>query len=109
MSSCTYDNGEDFLASRPVVSCDSTAVTYGVTISAIMDRNCRTCHSQQSPSSGINLNDYAQVKRIADNGRLVGSITHTPGFVAMPQNTPKLSDCDVNRIKKWVASGAPNN
>jgi hypothetical protein len=107
--SCTYDNAEELLESQPVVSCDSTAVTYGATISPILERNCRTCHSQAAPSGNVSLQDYTQVKRYASSGQLVGVTSHAPFFPPMPQNAPKLSDCDVNRIKKWVNSGAPNN
>jgi hypothetical protein len=46
---------------------------------------------------------------VADNGKLVGAITHAAGFLPMPQSAPKLSDCNINKIKDWVNRGALNN
>jgi hypothetical protein len=34
---------------------------------------------------------------------------HSPGFSPMPQNDNKLSECNIAKIKKWIATGAPNN
>jgi len=109
LSGCTYDNAEELLESQPVVACDLTAVTYQATIAPILARNCRSCHNATLPSGSINLETYAQVKRLADNGLLVGVTSHADGFDPMPQGAPKLSDCDISRIKKWVADGAPDN
>jgi len=39
----------------------------------------------------------------------MGVISHTPGYIPMPQGINKLSDCQVNQFKKWIQAGAPNN
>jgi hypothetical protein len=49
------------------------------------------------------------VQRVAANGRLVGVISHAAGYPAMPQGGPKLSDCEIARIRTWVRQGTPNN
>ncbi|PJJ54817.1 hypothetical protein CLV45_3163 [Hymenobacter chitinivorans DSM 11115] len=109
LSSCAYDNAEELFASQPPVECDVASTTYSATISPILDQNCRSCHNARLPSGNVNLEGYAQVKRFADNGLLVGVTSHAPGFTPMPQGLPKLSDCDLARIKKWVEDQAPNN
>ncbi|RYU84247.1 hypothetical protein [Hymenobacter persicinus] len=108
LGSCTYDNAEDLLARQPV-PCDLTAITYTGSISPLLDRNCRSCHNASLLNGNVNLEGYAQAKRYADNGLLVGVTSHAAGFKPMPQNAPKLPECDVNRIRQWVAAGAPNN
>jgi cytochrome c553 len=39
----------------------------------------------------------------------MGCIEQQPGFDAMPKGASKLSDCDIARIRAWVAAGQPNN
>jgi cytochrome c553 len=111
LSSCTYDNAEDLAAEEPepTPTCDVRSVTYTASISPILAQSCRGCHNAGSPAGGINLVDYAQVKRYADNGRLIGSISHAAGYRAMPLNGAKLSDCDIARFQAWINAGAPNN
>ena len=111
LGSFTYDNAEDLTAEEPTPTptCDVSTVTYTATISSILAASCRGCHNAGSPAGGVNLVDYAQVKRHADSGRLYGSISHAAGYRAMPLNGAKLSDCDLARFKKWIDAGAPNN
>ena len=111
LTSCTYDNAEDLAPEEPTPTptCDVSSVTYTSTISPILAQSCRGCHNASSPAAGVNLVDYAQVKRHADSGRLLGSITHATGYKAMPLNGTKLSDCDLARFQAWINAGAPNN
>lgn len=90
-------------------SCDSTQFKYGANVSVILSTYCLGCHSGGSPSAGINLSTYAGVNQVAVSGRLVGAVTHAPGYAAMPNGGNKLSDCQIAQIKKWVAAGALNN
>ncbi|MCB2407209.1 c-type cytochrome [Hymenobacter lucidus] len=109
LSSCAYDNAEELFANQPTPDCEVASTTYATTIAPILAQNCRTCHNTQLPSGNVALDSYAQVKRYADNGLLVGVVSHANGFDPMPQGMPKLSDCDIARIKKWVDDKAPNN
>ncbi len=62
-----------------------------------------------SSTGGVNLEGYFNVKaRVIDN-RLLGSITHAPGFSPMPLGRTKMEICDINKIKRWIDAGAPNN
>lgn len=89
-------------------TCDSTSVTYNATIAPIIQTNCSGCHSNSLASGGYNFSNHAGLAVVVHNGKLVGAISHRPGFVAMPQGG-KLSDCQIALIKKWVRGGAPNN
>lgn len=90
-------------------NCDSSQFKYAANISMIMGSYCVGCHSGGAPSAGINLSNYTGVNQVAVSGRLVGSVSHAPGYSAMPKNVNKLSDCQIAQIRKWVNAGALNN
>ena len=107
---CTYANGDQ---APIVVPCDATSqtVTYAGVISPIFDTNCRQCHASNVASisgGGIALGDYQSIKRYGIDG-LLGSIEHTPGYLPMPKGRAKMAECDIIRIKVWLAAGALNN
>ncbi|QEC66742.1 hypothetical protein FRZ67_05275 [Panacibacter ginsenosidivorans] len=97
------------LNTKNCITCDTTQYTYSGTISGIFETNCIGCHSTNNASGGIDLSTYAGASVVALNGRLVGAVTHAPGYSPMPQNAPMLPDCNITQIEKWVAAGAPNN
>ena len=90
-------------------NCDTTVVSFSATVFPILKTNCTGCHSGTSPSAGIDLNSYAAVKVQAANSSLVGSITHTIGYIPMPSRTAYLSNCEISQIKAWVKEGTLNN
>jgi hypothetical protein len=89
--------------------CDTTLFKFTNDIKPILANNCIGCHSGAAPPLGINLTTYDGVRQVALSGRLLGAITHSPGYQPMPQNANKLSDCKIIQIKKWITAGAPNN
>lgn len=106
MFSCTYDSREDV---DPITSCDTISVTYDLTIVPILNRDCIACHSGQFPAGGLDYENYANVQAVGNDGRLVGAINHLPGYAPMPPFSPKLPECDILKIEKWVTQGALNN
>ena len=90
-------------------SCDTVNMTYATHVKAILQNNCYACHGNGQVNGGVTLDSYAGVKAVADNGKLIGVITHSTGFPQMPQGGPKLSDCNINKIRGWINRGAPNN
>ena len=90
-------------------NCDSTQFKYSANVSVIISTYCLGCHSGGAPSGGINLSTYAGVNQVAITGRLVGAVSHSPGYSPMPKNTSKLSECQIAQIRKWVQAGALNN
>lgn len=106
ITSCYYDK-EEILFPQSV--CDTIAITFNRSVVPILSSNCYSCHAGNTPSAGIALDTYAGVKLQADNGKLVGAISHAAGYSPMPKNTNQLSACIISQIKKWVTAGAPNN
>lgn len=88
--------------------CDVSNVTYTGTIQPILQNNCLGCHSGSAPTAGVSLVGYTNVKKVANDGRLVGVTSHAQGYVTMPPGG-KLQNCAIEQIKKWVENGAPNN
>ena len=102
---CYYDNIEEVYGTT---TCNTTNVTYSNTIAGILNRNaCLSCHTGSAPSGGFRLETYGDVKAKITDGKLWGSINHLPGFTAMPQGLPKMSQCDINKLKAWIDSGTP--
>jgi mono/diheme cytochrome c family protein len=82
---------------------------YTANVLPIIQANCYSCHANGQINGGVTLDSYTKVKAQVDNGNLIGVITHAAGYPAMPYNLPKLSECDINKIKDWIARGAQNN
>lgn len=108
LSSCAYDKAEE-IAPAPKDCSTPAVVTYGQSVSPILDRNCRSCHNAAQLTAGVNLDDFTTLKRYVDNGIFMGNIKHLPGYKAMPYGGTKLSDCDIALLQKWVDAGAPQN
>ena len=89
--------------------CDTVNVSFAADVSPVIVNKCRGCHNNTLQSGGVNLQGHANVQIYALNGRLYGSISHAAGYKAMPQSQPKMDDCTIAIIKKWIDDGAPNN
>jgi hypothetical protein len=108
LTGCYYDN-EETLYPAGSSTCDTTNVTYSLTISSIMSTNCNACHSSAIASAGVKTDNYAGLSIIALNGKLWGVVNHDAGYPPMPKNGTKLSNCDLSKINIWIKAGAPNN
>ncbi|MFZ4785095.1 MAG: hypothetical protein ACOYLH_06415 [Flavobacteriales bacterium] len=106
--SCYYDN-EEYLYGG-TTTCDSTRVaTYNGDVQTIIANNCfGGCHEQASGSGGIVLEGYVNLKNETMNGDVMCSIRHE-GCSPMPKSSPKMSDCDIQLLEKWIADGYPEN
>lgn len=82
--------------------CDTLNVTFPGTVVPIFEQYCLSCHSGDSPSGGIDLEDYSVVAQLAENGTLLGSIRHEPGYSPMPQGQAMLSECNISKIEIWI-------
>lgn len=110
LSTCYYDS-EEYLYPQVNNTCDTTQVTFSLGVKTILQNNCYSCHSNTTSEFGnnIRLEDYADVKTVADNGRLLGSISHSGGYAAMPMGSAKLEDCKITIVRKWIEAGAHND
>ncbi len=94
-----------------IPDCDTTVFTYNLGVKPILQQKCLGCHSGSQPQGNITLNTYQTVKTMVDNGKLIGSITHSYGNKPMPYpvGNAKLPACEITIIQKWVNAGAQNN
>ncbi|MEX2232110.1 MAG: hypothetical protein WD824_08120 [Cyclobacteriaceae bacterium] len=105
-----YNDTEEQLYGSPV--CNPEDVTFSFDVVPILSNNCYACHSQANApanAAGIVLEGYEKIKVAVENGLLMESITHGPDASPMPKNAPRLSDCKINTIRKWIEDGALNN
>ncbi|HRO45702.1 cytochrome c [Agriterribacter sp.] len=86
--------------------CDTVGMKYSRDILPIIAANCYSCHANGIVNGDVSLDGYANLKIQAGNGNLIGVITHANGYPPMPDNGGKLSDCEINKIKAWIAGGA---
>lgn len=89
--------------------CDTSLYTYSGRIKPLLDTWCVGCHNSNNKGGGYDLSSYNKVIVAVADGSLLGTIKHESGYIAMPKNTSKLTDCDVNAIEKWIAGGYLNN
>lgn len=114
VTACTKSNEEDERTDSPnnggSNNCNTANMRFATDIVSILQTNCYACHSSANLAvSGISLEGYSNVKARVDDGRLLGAITHASGYSPMPQGGPKLTDCNISKIRSWINSGAPNN
>jgi hypothetical protein len=108
VSGCRYNSEEQLFGVKG--PCDTTNVTYSVTINGILSANtCLACHVGPAPAGNFALTSYADVKNKVSDGTLWGAINHLPGFSPMPQGGNKLTQCEIDKIKTWIEAGAPQN
>lgn len=108
-SGCYYDSREYLYPE--LTPCDTTNVTYSGSVKPIMDL-CIGCHSNSTAASSggnVKLQDYADVKARALDGKLLGSLKHSAGYYPMPKGSASLESCKITIIEKWIKAGEPNN
>jgi hypothetical protein len=107
--SCYYDSEEALYPSLDT-SCDTSNVTFSVTITTMLSENCYSCHSNSTAASSggnIKLQDYTDVA--AQSTSISNGIQHTGGVTPMPKNGGKVSDCAINQFSIWIRQGKQNN
>jgi hypothetical protein len=107
-SSCYYDK-EALLYPNQATCTIPTTVSYNVNVVPILQRECIACHSAAIANGNIRLDNYQTVYANVANNKLYGSISWTGGVSPMPKGGAKISQCNIDIIKKWIDAGAPNN
>lgn len=118
MAACYNDNLSELTPASGVKggtgagACDTAGVmSYSSHVLPVLQTNCginNSCHGSNN-TSGYNLSTYTGVRSVALNGKLISSITWTGSASHMPQNAPKMTDCNIAKIQKWVNTGSLNN
>jgi hypothetical protein len=111
LSSCYYDKEDLLYGNTNNGPCtDSTGtVSYSQKVVPMLRQYCYSCHSGSFPSGNQLMGTYASDKAMAQNGKLYGTINHSPNYKPMPEGMAKMSNCQIATIKKWIDGGVPNN
>ena len=94
-------------------------VTWDDNVAAILKQRCVTCHNVNKKSSGLDLSTYTNIMLGGASGDVIelGSaadsylymlITHE-SEPFMPPNADPIPSPEIEAIKKWIDSGAPEN
>ena len=102
IESCYYDKKDELYSS----TCNTAGMTYNKDILSLVNSSCAGCHSGNSPSAGIALSTYAEVKDCVVNGKFLGSVKQDGTASAMPKGG-KLSSCNISKLEAWKAAGCP--
>lgn len=108
LSSCYYDK-EALLYPNQTTCTIPPTVSFNTHIVPILQRECTGCHSAGIANGNIRLDNHAAVVASIANNKLYGSVSWTGGVSPMPKGGAKLSQCNIDIIKKWIDAGAPNN
>ena len=104
--SCYYDIEDEIYETT---DCDTMNISYTVMLKPLINQNCLVCHNAQSNFGGITLEGYNDLVQFIPSGRFQGAIKRLDGFIPMPQNAPKLLDCEIEKFDKWISDGFPDN
>jgi len=101
-------NGDDDDAAP--VTCDTVGITYTDGASEILNGSCAVagCHASGSTST-FPMGNFQEAAAAVAFGRIIGAINHDSDFLPMPYpaGTPKLAQCDIDKLTAWINDGAP--
>jgi hypothetical protein len=114
-----YNDKADKLYPQPTLNtntCDTATIGYVKDIQPIINANCAIsgCHNASGDATTGNL-DYtifATLQAQATPDLILADINGAPvgrGHQAMPLNLPKIDQCSINKLTRWVNEGAPDN
>ncbi len=92
-------------------------VTYQETIRPLLQNSCLNCHNPDKHKAGLDLSTYDATMDGSDNGKVVETgdaeksllykvLAHTEEPF-MPKGGDKLPDSQIEIIRQWIASNAP--
>lgn len=99
------EGAKDRDCSTDPVACDTANVLYATHVQPLMAQHCTGCHGGAAPEAGIDLSQRSTVETYARNGLLVGTMSHSIGFLKMPPSGPRVSDCTIGTVKAWISQG----
>ena len=95
---------------KPKITCAlPDNITYKKDIAVVIEEKCFMCHAPdvyKRKASRNKIFNYKSLKKMAESGQLMGSITHAQGFIAMPyKKGSKIDTCSIAIIDKWIKTG----
>lgn len=107
--SCTEIKEE---TTTEVVECKIDSLSFKKDILPIFESNCFSFHNKEkyaSKADGNLMQSYGDIKKLLDEGLIIGNIERKAGFIGMPYKKEKIDSCDIEKIKSWAKQGALNN
>lgn len=104
--SCDYDVAEELY---PIDVCDTIDLSYSLDIVPIIDANCYRCHDAQTNQGNVAIDDYENFRAYSVNGIMLNVLNHEDGWPPMPDDAPKIDQCSIDKIDKWIQEGAKDN
>lgn len=105
LSSCKNDNEEDLYPpiKNPNIACDTSNLTYENFVKPLFEANCTTsgCHDGGSGLAGYT--NYQSVLNIANSGSLERRVLTLKNMPPMGA----LSDCDQQKLRRWLMNAMP--
>jgi hypothetical protein len=106
LQGCYYDNEEDLYPAVEI--CDTTNITFAKNVQPIIVQHCVGCHNNGNKEN-FSLEGYDKVKAKVDEGLILPNIMHSKDALPMPKDMPKLPECKINTIERWIKEGAKND
>lgn len=106
-SHCYYDSAENLYPELPG-DCDTSNVSFELTIRPLLSANCWACHSDATAAAfgnNLALENYTDVINL--QSAVLGAISHQPPFSPMPKNGSKLNSCLIRQFEIWIETGSP--
>ena len=100
VTGCTYDIA---------IECHIEEVSYSNDITPLLDAKCGSCHSGFSPEGNLDLTTYNSASDAVLVGDVLSRITLPLSSDLVMPPTGGLSECDIEKITRWLNDGAPNN
>jgi WD40 repeat protein/mono/diheme cytochrome c family protein len=97
------------------------AISFDKDIRPILQVNCQGCHQPAKAEGKLVLTTHAGLLKAGetgevavvpgnpDGGALIKQITPRDGKAEMPKGKPPLSADEIERIRRWIAAGAPDD
>lgn len=105
---CYYDNEQDLYGDP--APCDTAAVSYANFIEPLLQDHCYKCHKETEPEfSGYILEGYENTRDYAISGKIADRTNNAANPMPPLSEGGLLPDCDRQKIKAWIAAGAPQN
>lgn len=101
------DKNPDYIKEANCATVNADSNTYTLFVRGVMNASCATggCHDASTASSGVNLSNYAGVKKAFESQNLLCSVNHGKGCSPMPKGGAKLSANVLNRLACWARNG----
>ncbi len=101
------DKNPDYIKEANCSSVNPADNTYTLFVRGVMSAGCALggCHDATTKASGVNLSNYAGVKKAFESQNLLCAVNHGKGCSPMPKGGQKLSADVLNRLACWARNG----